>query len=173
MNLPLVSVIIPTYNGAKSIENAVETVLSQSYKNFEVIIVDDGSVDGTKAILQRKYGNIDNIHILENKKNLGFVRSLNTGVAKAIGKYIARIDDDDKWINEEKLSKQVDFLERNPEYVLVGGGMIKIDGNGKEIIKYLYHHQESLWNKIFTEYFGEEKMEELIKENIIKGWFEI
>ncbi|MBI1866337.1 MAG: glycosyltransferase, partial [Candidatus Staskawiczbacteria bacterium] len=72
----------------------------------------------------------------------GIVASLNKGVKMAQGKYIARLDDDDVWCDDKKIEKQVEFLEKNPEYCLVGGGVIKVDKNGKEIVRYLLPRED-------------------------------
>ena len=132
---PLISVILPTYNRAKYLARSIESVLSQSYKNFELVIIDDGSRDNTPSLIS-KYQD-PRIKIIKNETNVGFVRSLNKGINYAKGKYISRIDDDDLWPDPSKLRKQVEFLEDNPEYVLVGCGIIRIDSEGKEIKRYL------------------------------------
>lgn len=143
MENPLVSVVVPTYNGQFYVNRAVQSVLKQTYKNIEVIIINDGSTDKTKEIIQQLKEKNSRVSVLENEKNLGFVESLNRGVDYASGKYIARIDDDDVWIDEKKLKKQVDFLEKNSEYVLVGGGLITINNKEEEIIKYLPPEQDT------------------------------
>jgi glycosyltransferase involved in cell wall biosynthesis len=134
---PLVSVVITTYNRTEYIERAVESALKQTYKNIEVIIVDDASTDKTPEILSKISKKDQRIIILTNEKNLDLVRTLNRGIKIAKGKYIARLDDDDFWCGTKKLEKQVNFLEMNPEYNLVGGGIIKIDKEGKETARYL------------------------------------
>lgn len=136
-NQPLVSVVITTYNRAEYIKRAIKSVLTQTYKNIEVIIVDDSSIDETPSILSELSEREPKIIILINKTNLGAVKSANIGVKGSKGKYIARLDDDDFWRDAKKLEKQVSFFEMNPEYNLVGGGVIKIDKEGKEIIRYL------------------------------------
>ncbi|MFH1657307.1 MAG: glycosyltransferase [bacterium] len=135
MENPLVSIIISTYNREKYIKKALESVLNQSYKNFEIVVVDDSEGDETKKVielLKRK-----EIRYVKNKNKLGFVKSLNKGVEVAEGKYIARIDDDDTWCDVKKLEKQVKFLEEHPDYALVGGGAILIDEKGKELRRFL------------------------------------
>ncbi|MSU54312.1 MAG: glycosyltransferase [Candidatus Staskawiczbacteria bacterium] len=139
---PLVSIIIPTYNGAKYIKRAIDSIFKQTYKNSEIIIVDDGSTDETPKIIEELKKGDSRIVIAKHETNKGFVKSLNKGLQEAKGSYIARLDDDDFWIDDKKLEKQVGFLEKNPEYVLVGGGLIKIDANGKEIIRYLFPEQD-------------------------------
>lgn len=137
-NQPLVSVIIPTHNRSNYIGKAVKSVLDQTYKNTEIIIIDDGSIDRTPEVISELSREDSRIFALRNKTNLGIARSLNKGIRKAQGKYIARLDDDDFWLDPKKLEKQVKFLESHPEYVLVGGGMVKIDSDGKEIKRYLF-----------------------------------
>lgn len=139
---PLVSIILPTHNRAKYIKKAIESVLSQTYKDFEFIIIDDGSTDETPEIISEYRRNDPRIKILTNKSNLGLVKSLNKGIRNAQGKYIARIDDDDFWCDSQKLKKQTAFLEANPDYVLVGGGVIKINEEGQEIVRLMLPQQD-------------------------------
>jgi glycosyltransferase involved in cell wall biosynthesis len=94
--MPKVSVIIPTYNRADFIEDAVESVLCQTYKDFEIIIVDDGSTDSTKDVLQKFYNKIRYIY----KNNGGVASARNTGIKHAQGEYIAFLDSDDLWLPE-------------------------------------------------------------------------
>lgn len=133
----LVSVIIPTHNRKDYVAKAINSVLAQTYKNVEIIIIDDGSSDGTYDFILEGYKKYPSIIILKNDKNLGFVKTLKRGIDIAKGKYIARLDDDDLWINIDKIGKQVTFLENNKDYVLVGSGAIKTNGSSKGNIKYL------------------------------------
>jgi glycosyltransferase involved in cell wall biosynthesis len=135
---PRVSVILASYNGEKYIAKAIKSVLNQSYYNFELAIVNDGSQDSTKKIIENFSKRDGRIVIFDNKENIGFPKSLNLGLEVAKGEYIARIDDDDEWICSDKLEKQVKFLDTNKEYVLVGTGIIAIDETEKELGKYLY-----------------------------------
>ncbi len=107
-----VSVIIPAYNTAKFISKAVESVLAQSYKNFELIVIDDGSTDETVASVQ-KYQKADKrVKLLQNRKNLGSACARNRGIRAAQGRYIAFLDSDDTW-RPDKLKKQVAFMQKN------------------------------------------------------------
>lgn len=135
MKKPLVSVIMTTYNQAHLIGKAIESVLSQTFEDFEFIIVNDGSTDNTEKVI--KGFNDPRIIYLNNGKNLGVPKSFNSAIKISQGKYIARIDSDDFWSNKNKLKKQVEFLETHPEYVAVGGGMIVVDSEGKELYRYL------------------------------------
>ena len=136
-NQPLVSVIIPTYNRERYIKRAIKSVLAQTYKNFELIIIDDSSTDKTPELVSGFSKKDFRIRIITNKVNLRLAKTLNRGIRNARGKYIARLDDDDSWCDSKKLQKQVDFLEKNIEYALVGGGIIEVDKRGKEIMRYL------------------------------------
>lgn len=115
---PDVSVIITTYNRPGTLRRAIESVLNQDFKNFELIVVDDGSAPETKKLV--KSFNDPRIIYARNPKNLGGTKSLNIGLKRARGKYICPLDDDDEWIDRRKLSKQLNFLEKHPDYVAVG-----------------------------------------------------
>ncbi len=134
---PLVSVILPTYNREKYIARAIESVWKQSYENMELIVINDASTDGTGNLINNLAKDNPKIIVLHNEVNLGMVASFNKAINVAQGKYIARLDDDDVWCSGEKIEKQVDFLEKNPAYCLVGGGVIKVDKHDKEIVRYL------------------------------------
>lgn len=105
MNRPLVSVVIPAYNRAHSVQRSVESVLKQTYQPFEIIVVDDGSTDGTTDVLQR-FG--DRIQVFR-QPNRGPSSARNAGVAQASGEIIAFLDSDDTW-KPEKLERQVTLL---------------------------------------------------------------
>jgi glycosyltransferase involved in cell wall biosynthesis len=108
-NNPTVSVILPTYNRAAALPRAVDSVLAQTYEDFELLIVDDGSTDQTREIVQ---GFIDHrIVCIESRQNLGAGAARNLGIRQAGGRYIAFQDSDDEW-RREKLARQVDTIER-------------------------------------------------------------
>ncbi len=106
----LVSVIIPTYNRGWILKDAIESVITQKFNHFELIIVDDGSTDNTKEILDPYKHRIKIIH----QTNKGVSAARNAGITVSIGKYIAFLDSDDIWL-PEKLSCQVDFFSSNPD----------------------------------------------------------
>ena len=116
-NTPLVSVIMPVYNAEKYLEEAIKSVLSQTFTNFEFLIFNDGSTDNSLKIIQSYQD--DRIVLAYNGQNKGYVSHLNEGIRLARGKYIARMDADDICL-PERFEKQVDFLEKNPTYVLCG-----------------------------------------------------
>lgn len=146
---PLVSIIIPTYNGEKYIKEAVENALNQTHQNIEVIVIDDGSKDKTLQIIFQLSKKDSRITILKNPVNLGFVKTLNKGIQKAKGKYIARLDDDDFWVDSQKIEKQVNFLESHPNHVLVGGGIIvKRKKDNAEVVRYLFPEKDEDIRKV-------------------------
>ena len=116
---PAVSVIMPVYNGAKYLREAVDSILRQSFRDFEFIILDDGSTDSTWEILQ-SYDS-PSVVLLHNEENIGLPRSLNKALAVARGKYIARIDADDT-AEPNRLERQLAFLQHHPEVGLLGTG---------------------------------------------------
>jgi glycosyltransferase involved in cell wall biosynthesis len=127
---PLVSVIIPCYNGEKFIGEAIESVLNQTCKNWELIIVDDKSKDNSKKIVQ-KYTTNNKIILIEHKYNKGIAKTKNTGIANATGKYIAFLDQDDIWL-QQKLELQIKcFEEESNDIGVVCTGMIFTDSNMK------------------------------------------
>ena len=122
--VPQVSVLMPVYNGALYLREAVDSILNQTFIDFEFIIVDDGSTDETSAILD---GYTDpRIVRVTNQNNLGIIEALNRGLAVACGKYVARMDADDISL-PERLSQQVQFLEEHPEIGILGTGIIEMD----------------------------------------------
>lgn len=131
MNNPRVSIILPVYNAAAYVAGAIKSVLSQSFNDFELIIIDDGSIDNSLDIV--KSFKDDRIRVIENGVNLGLQLTLNKGLKLAESEYIARIDADDEWIDVNKLESQVNFLDNNKSCVLVGTGAVVIDDVGKEI----------------------------------------
>lgn len=134
---PIVSIILPTYNGEKFISRSIHSVLNQSFNDWELIVIDDGSKDDILKKVWEFSSKDGRIRCLKNENNLGIQKSLNRGLKEARGKYIARIDDDDVWIDEDKLKKQVEFLEKNPGYVVVGTGVVVMDENEKEMLRYV------------------------------------
>ncbi len=129
--IPLLSVVMATYNRANVIGRAIDSILDQTYDDFELIIVDDGSTDRTAHILQ-KYTAKDKRIILLKQNNQGLAAARNTGVSKAQGKYIAFMDDDDVSV-PRRLDKQVTFLEKYPDYDACTCGSQPVDLDGKPI----------------------------------------
>jgi glycosyltransferase involved in cell wall biosynthesis len=111
---PLISIVIPTYNNEKYLPEAIESSLEQSYKNIEIIVVDDGSTDNTRELVKQYGSKVRYIY----QENQGVSGARNTGIKNAAGNYLQFLDADDI-ILTRKLEIQVDFLENNPDYMVV------------------------------------------------------
>lgn len=122
----MISIILPTYNNEKTIFYSIQSILNQSYRNFELIIVNDFSTDKTKQII-RSF-NDSRIIYLENEKNIGTTNSVLRGIEKSEGDYIARMDGDDIAI-PARLKTQLDYLEENPHIDLVASNIILFTNN--------------------------------------------
>jgi len=132
MKTPKISVIMSAYNAEKYIAEAIESILNQTFKDFEFIIINDSSTDNSLNII-KKYAKKDRrIVLINNSKNLGLIKSLNKGLKIAKGKYIARMDDDDISL-PKRFQIQYDFLENNLEIFLVGSSCFLIDEKGIKI----------------------------------------
>jgi len=147
-NQPLVSVIIPTYNKSQYLREAIKSVLNQTYKNIEVIVVDDGSTDNTKEIVE-SFNDSRIIYIFQENKGPAIAR--NTGIKKAQGRYIAFLDSDDLWL-KEKLEKQIDFMEKNSEIGLLGTGCYEMTDKGKIIGKKIFPTKNKILQKDLIKY---------------------
>jgi len=149
--MPLVSVIIPTYNREKYVVEAIESVLAQTYQNFEIIIVDDGSTDGTEKILEPYRDRVVYIY----QENQGPSVARNTGIRRATGQFIAFLDSDDLWL-PEKLEVQVAYMETNPEVGLVHTGkLLREERPTGPILKEWPYAELSRSGHIFPEMFLE------------------
>jgi glycosyltransferase involved in cell wall biosynthesis len=124
----MVSVIIPTYNRAGSLECAIKSVIDQTYGNIEVIIIVDNPCDESIK-LKYKYES-DNVVFYVLEKNVGGAEARNIGIKKARGTYVAFLDDDDVWY-PNKISDQVRFMEQNQEYCIVSCGYVENNSNKK------------------------------------------
>ncbi|MEW6536019.1 MAG: glycosyltransferase [Candidatus Auribacterota bacterium] len=127
--MPAVSVVIPTYNSGKYLLQTLQSVLNQTYKDFEILVVDDGSTDNTQQIIQsviRQHP--DKIRYMY-QENSGVGAARNNGIRHARGQYIAFLDADDVWL-PQKLQVQIDFIQRNSEYDFVFSDVIAMDENG-------------------------------------------
>jgi len=138
--MPKVSVIIPTYNRLSMLKEAVDSVLTQDFEDFELIVVDDGSTDGTGEAIKRYGGRVK---LLQHSENRGVSAARNRGVLHAKGKYIAFLDSDDLWV-KGKLRIQVTFLDDNPHYPLCYTDEIWIR-KGKRVNPMLKHTKYSGW----------------------------
>lgn len=131
MTTPTVSVLMPVYNAGRYVAEAVESILGQTFADFEFLIVDDGSTDGSLGIL-REYAARDSRVRLTSRENRGLVTTLNELLAAAKGEYAARMDADDVCL-PERFARQVAFLRSNPGVLAVGGAFIITDEAGVEL----------------------------------------
>lgn len=121
MKTPKVSIIMPAYNTEKYIGEAIESILNQTFQDFEFIILNDGSTDKTPEIIEAYAKKDKRIKFINNKKNQGFIASLNECLDVAKGEYIAKMDSDDISL-PERIKKQVEYLDAHPEAGMVGCG---------------------------------------------------
>jgi GT2 family glycosyltransferase len=128
---PLVSVVVPTYNRAHLIHHAIDSVLAQSYDHIEVVVVDDGSTDGTRERIERGYGSDSRVRYV-HKQNGGAASARNVGFRCARGDYIALLDSDDTWA-PWKLAAQIGCMEQNRELGMTWTDMELIDPTGRVV----------------------------------------
>lgn len=134
----MVSVIMSVYNAEKYLEEAIVSILNQTYKNFEFIIINDGSTDNSLSIIEQ-YQKQDKRIFLINRNNKGLVVSLNEGINQAVGKYIVRMDADDISL-PTRVEKQVKFMENNLDIGVCGTA---ITGFGYNLKKNIYRYSLS------------------------------
>ncbi len=123
-----VSVIIPSYNSAHFVTTAVDSVLAQTYQNFEILVIDDGSRDNTREVLERYGTRICYI----NQENAGVAAARNKGIEQSRGRYVSFLDADDTWY-PEKLEKQVEALSKNPNCKFCYSAVMWVDDNLEEL----------------------------------------
>lgn len=148
-NLVAVSILLPVYNSEKYVAVAIESILNQTFTDFEFIIIDDCSSDTSWEIIQKYSRNDRRIVALRNEINLGGCNTLNKGLQLSKGKYIARLDNDD-WSYPDRLKKQFNFMEAHPDVGIVGGAMELINESGEVIGKRKYNLSDfEIRKKIF------------------------
>jgi glycosyltransferase involved in cell wall biosynthesis len=138
---PLVSVLMPVYNAERYVAQAIESILSQTFEDFEFIILDDGSKDASLKIL-KEYAAKDKRIRLMNRENKGVIRTRNELLEQATGEFIAIMDADDVAL-PKRLSLQVEFLHANPHVVCVGGAHELIDEKGRFLTRLPLPEQDS------------------------------
>ena len=146
----LVSIILPVYNGGKYLKSSIDSVLSQTYKEFELIIINDGSTDGSIEIIN-SYSD-ERIKLFDHKINIGYVYRLNEGIILSKGKFIARIDSDDLW-KSNKLSTQIKAFNNDNNLFFVATDYNKIDEKGKVFFTEKSSNIKGLKNNILKRCF--------------------
>ena len=129
-NVPTISVVLPVYNGEQFIVEAVSSILAQTFQDFELLLIDDGSTDKTRDLLQ-PLARDDARLIIHGEARRGLVGALNFGIAQSKGRYIARMDADDIAL-PERFAAQVAYLDRHPDCVAVGTSIIKFHQDGRQ-----------------------------------------
>lgn len=132
MTAPKVTVLMPVYNGEKYLRPAIDSILRQSHKDFEFLLIDDGSTDASPDICGSYRDS--RIRLVSNQRNLGLIATLNRGLELAGGEYVARMDCDDVSL-PQRLERQVDFMDRNPEVGISGTWFEKLSGRKREIVR--------------------------------------
>jgi len=132
MNNVKVTVLMPAYNTENYIREAIDSVLNQTFRDFELLIINDGSTDKTEDIIRSIS---DPRIVLVNQDNAGVSAALNTGIGLARGEFIARFDADDVCY-PNRLELQYQFIRANPAYVLIGSDAVYMDKNGEELFYY-------------------------------------
>lgn len=140
-NLPLVSVIVPAYNHECFVEKCLNSIIAQTYKNMQIIIINDGSTDNTEKCIQDFMKKINFPIEFVSKDNEGICKTLNLGIQLSKGEYIATIASDDIWL-PEKLAKQIDFLENNQNIGLVYSDIFFLKKDGNTELKFTDYKSE-------------------------------
>lgn len=128
-NMPLVSIVVPCYNHEMYVEQTIESIVNQTYKNIELIVIDDGSKDNSVEVIKRLREKYDFIFIY--RENKGLSATLNEGIKLSKGKYFSACASDDKLVLD-KIEKQVNFMESNNQYAMCYGNYIMFTDDGKE-----------------------------------------
>lgn len=150
-SVPLVSVILPVFNGAEYLESSISSILNQSLVDLELVIIDDGSTDASREIINAA----DDARIVRifNDRNFGLPKSLNIGISRASADFIARHDQDDEALTD-RLSAQVTFLQNNASVGLVGTwSRIDGDNSGKAIHQHPVDDSEIRWRLLWNSPF--------------------
>jgi glycosyltransferase involved in cell wall biosynthesis len=136
---PLVSVVMPVFNGERFLAEAIESVIAQTYSHWELVLIDDGSSDGSFRIASEYARKDARIRPFRNERNLGIVKTRNRAFVEAdkTSAYFAVLDSDDVCM-PERLAAQVEFLERNPGHAVIGGNTLIIDEHSRVIGRRLY-----------------------------------
>lgn len=139
-NSPIISVILPAYNAERFLKEAIDSILNQTFRDFELIILNDGSTDRTEGIILSY--NDSRIRYVKNEQNLKLIKTLNKGIDLAKGKYIARMDADDISI-PERFEIQLKYLSDHPEVAMVSAEAFMMDEDGNVMHKsrhYVTHY---------------------------------
>ena len=164
MNYPKVTVLMPVYNAEKYVGEAIESILNQTFRDFEFLIINDGSTDSSLDVVQ--YYKDPRIKLVNNEKNLGLSNTLNKGIDLAQGEYLARMDADDISLRE-RLKKQVGFMDSHPDIGICGSWIQIFDELGNRNIGYYPpSHDELLCSLFYNSCFAHPTV--MIRRQIIE-----
>lgn len=150
MNNPFVSVLMPVYNAEKHLKEAIESILNQTYDNYEFIIINDGSIDSSEHIILSY--NDPKIRYIRNNENIKLISTLNKGIRLCEGRYIVRMDADDISL-PNRIEEQVMFMENNPD-VAISGTWFESFGNKKGVTKYSADSNEIKYRMLFQSHLN-------------------
>jgi glycosyltransferase involved in cell wall biosynthesis len=147
---PHVSVVMSVYNGERHLQEAIDSILKQTFTDFEFIIINDGSTDGTAGILSAAASADHRVRVMDNEKNIGLTRSLNRGVAAARGSLVARQDADDTSV-PDRIATQVAYMSDHPEVGVLGSDLLMVDSAGKHTGSFgsMCDHAEIVWRMLY------------------------
>lgn len=146
-NSILISVVMPNYNGRRFVEQAIDSVLNQTYQNFELIVVDDCSNDDSLSLIEHKAQSDNRIRVIALEHNAGVANARNVGIKEAKGEYIALLDNDDLW-TEDKLERQLALAQKGADIVYCSYDFIDEENNS--IKKPFIVSQETNFNKMLA-----------------------
>jgi len=166
MGNPRVTVLMPVYNGETYLAEAIESILNQTFTDFEFLIIDDGSTDNTWDILSNF--NDSRIRLVKNNQNMGITKTLNKGLQLARGNYVARMDADDICF-PERLQRQKAFLDENLNFAMVGSWIEVIDEIGRKIKRIRFPIVSYLlrWRLLYTNTFAHSAV--MFRKNAVLG----
>lgn len=146
----LISIVMPAYNAENTVKETIQSVLMQTYTEWELIVIDDGSVDSTPEIVETLAASEPRIYCIHNKKNSGVSKARNIGIAETHGEWIAFLDSDDMW-EPDKLEKQVDLLGQKPDADIIFTGSSFINRDGKKSSYHLQVPQSVTYRKLLKQ----------------------
>jgi glycosyltransferase involved in cell wall biosynthesis len=150
MKTPAVTLLMPVYNGEKYLREAMGSILDQTFKDFEFLIINDGSTDSSESIIL-SYSD-KRIRYIKNESNLKLIKTLNKGIKLCNGKYIIRMDADDI-SHPERIKKQVDFMESHPDIGICGSWFESFGGIQNKTVKYKETHDEIMTKMLYQCHF--------------------
>ena len=161
---PLISVVMPTFNAQKYISISIESILNQTFSNFEFIIIDDASTDNTLKIIEKYSKKDKRIKIIKNKNNLNIGGSLNKGIKHSRSNFIARMDADDIALSN-RLKLQYELMQKDTNLAVVGGYISVINENGENLYIRKYPTENEKIKKAFFRYMPFAHPSVMIRKN--------